>query len=517
MNLIDILPKNWILHRQVAMHIIQHKKLLFSYSGGIDSTVLLDILTTLKNMNNTHCNLMKHPLSLRVVHVHHGLHKHADMWVNHCKKQCIIRNIPFQVFYIKNFFSIKKNNQRWSNIEASARYLRYQALYNLLDEQEVLVTAHHMNDQIETFFLALKRGSGPNGLSGMNIDTFYFKNFRILRPLLRCSRLQLKQYAVNNNLSWIEDDMNNNIAFDRNFLRIKILPLLYDRWPSFHKVVLRTTELCRDQENLLDELLSESLNQLIDTDGSLYFEPLFQFSTIKRHAVLRRWIANFSANIPSYRFVHRMWQEVILSRRDANPILRLDQYLCRRFHKKLYLIPLSITFPLDTIKLCWTHLHNTMILPCNLGLLIFQALTFHKKYLHHESISNAYVVSISNIFFDIFKKFGKILTSCIIRSPRSDETVFIQFGNIDGLLHIVARDRGRKLKKIWQEHRIPPWLRSRIPLLFYNHVLISAIGVFITKAGEFDKTKNSALCQISWMQDASYYRFFKDSICNYLK
>lgn len=510
MNLINLLPKNWILHRQVAMYIAQYKKFLLSYSGGIDSTVLLDILTTLRNINNANFDLMQYPLTLRVAHVHHSLHRHADMWVDHCQQQCTIRNVPFQVIYIKNFCHMYHQPQ--CNIEAAARYLRYNKLYDLLNIKEVLVTAHHMNDQVETFFLALKRGSGPHGLSGMNIDTNYHQKYRILRPLLKSSRVQLEKHAVNNKLHWIEDDTNNNTAFDRNFFRVKILPVLYDRWPSFGKVVTRTAELCKNQENLLNELLLESLNQLMDVeDNSLCFVPLLKFSVIKRQALLRLWISNFSVNMPSYQFIQRIWKEVVLSKCDATPILRLDQYLCRRFRKKLYIIPISMMIPLNTIILHWINLYDAIILPYNLGLLIFQSLIYDKKFLENKLMSSAHITSISNIFFNFFNKFGKVLTSCIVRSPRCDEKISIHFGSVDGLLYIVNRHRGRKLKKIWQELGIPPWLRSRIPLLFYDHILIAAIGVFVTKQGVHNTMDNSIPCQIFWMQDAFYYKFFKNS------
>lgn len=517
MSLINILPKDWYLHRQVAMYIVKYRRLLLSYSGGLDSTVLLDILTTLRNINNNHYHLMSFPLVLRAVHVHHGMHQYADKWADHCIRQCKIRNVSFQVVYINSFYN-KMNNKK-HNVEALARYLRYQKLYDHLNLKETLVTAHHMNDQVETLLLALKRGSGPTGLSSMQINTLHHYRYRILRPLLKCSRVQLEKYAINNHLDWVEDDTNKSVIFDRNFLRIKILPLLCQRWPSFNKVVTRTAELCRNQENLLNELLSDSLNALIDTDNSLYFEPLLQYSVLKRQALLRFWIINFSKNIPSYQFIYRIWKEVILSRNDATPILQLNQHLYRRFRKKLYIIPVNMMFPINTITLDWIDSHNTIVLPYNLGLLVFYPLIFNEIFLQKKKlISNTNITYILNTFFDFFKKHGKILTTCIVRSPKFNEKISIRFGHTCGLLYILNRNRGRKLKKIWQELAIPPWLRSRIPLLFYNHTLIAAIGVFITKNGAINDVKDTDISrQIFWVQDTLSYHFFKNSIYDYLK
>ncbi|WHL24832.1 MAG: tRNA lysidine(34) synthetase TilS [Candidatus Blochmannia vicinus] len=503
-------PEGCKLYHKVTNCLIGHKKLLLSYSGGLDSTVLLDILTTLKN--STH-NLTSSSLILRAIYVHHGISNYANNWANHCSEQCKKRNIPFSIIYINCYNS--KNKQR--NIEELARNLRYKNLYNHLHSEETLLTAHHMNDQVESLFLALKRGSGPAGLSGIARNALYANKHKLLRPLLDCSRKQLEIYAHNNNLTWIEDDTNTNMRFDRNFLRTKILPSLYQRWPGFNQVVARTAQLCRDQEDLLNELLSESLQKLIDiSDGSLLFRPLFQCSIPKRHALLRRWLANFSINMPSYQLINRIWKEVVLSRKDATPILQLDTCLCRRFRKKLYILPISMKSSLNKVTLSWKIIHNTIALPNNLGMLIYQPLKLN------ESLSKEILNPNLNINFplntsNIFEKSKKILTHCFIQAPKSDEKISIIFGHVDGLLHIIGRNRGRSLKKIWQELKIPPWLRSRIPLLFYNKTLITAIGIFITKNGKITN-ENNISCKISWLQeDIVFYKIFKNSINYYLK
>lgn len=514
MNLLNILPRDWFLHRQVALHIIKYRKLLLAYSGGLDSTVLLDILTTLRNINNNYYSTSL-SLTFRAIHIHHNFHRYADTWAEHCNQQCKARNVSFQVICIKDFYDTNKVK---SNIESLLRFFRYQKLYDHLHSKEIILTAHHMNDQVETLFLSLKRGSGPTGLSGMNINTLYYHKYRILRPLLQCSRMQLEKYAFDNNLSWVQDETNNNIRFDRNFLRIKVLPILYSRWPFFERVVTRTTELCRNQDNLLQELLFESLNQLVDvTNNALYFEPFFKFSILKRQALLRLWIIKFFMNIPSYQLINRIWKEVILSRQDSAPALRFNQYLCRRFRKKLYFIPISMTVPIKTIKLLWKKSNDKIMLPYNLGLLTSQYLIFNENLFKNTLFLNKNINFILNLFFEICKKPGKILTHCVVRSPKSDEQVSVQFGCVSGLLHILNRNKGRKLKKIWQELGIPPWLRTRIPLLFYNCTLISAIGVFITREGSIINNNMNEVFQISWLQDELYYKFFKHSLHNYLK
>ncbi|URJ25613.1 tRNA lysidine(34) synthetase TilS [Blochmannia endosymbiont of Camponotus sp.] len=504
--------KNWDLYLKITHCLVGHTRLLLSYSGGLDSTVLLDILTRLRDRDSSD-HLTSSPLILRAVYVHHGISNYADKWASHCSNQCKIRGIPFSVIYI-NCYNVEN---KLRNMEALARNLRYKKLYNHLDSKEVLLTAHHMNDQVESLLLALKRGSGPSGLSGMSKNTLYANKYRLLRPLLDCSRKQLETYAYKKKLAWIEDDTNTDTRFDRNFLRIKILPSIYRRWPCFNQVVARTAQLCRDQENLLNELLSESFQKLIDkSDGSFLFIPLFQCSIPKRQALLRRWLSHFSMKMPSYQLINRIWKEVVLSRRDATPILQLDKCLCRRFREKLYILPENMRCSLNRIKLSWNIIHNVFILPYNLGTLIYQPLSINEHVPKNEFNLHLNINFPLNISHDVFEKSKKVLTHCFVRAPKSDEKISIIFGNINGLLYLLGRNHGRHLKKIWQELGVPPWLRSRIPLLFYNKTLITAIGVFITHNGKIANTENTSW-QISWLQDILSYKIFKNSVRHHLE
>lgn len=499
------------LYSKVINCIYKYNDFLLSYSGGLDSTVLLDILANLVRASKLFC--------IRAIYVDHKLNINSTNWANHCKQQCQIRNIPFNTVQINDDNFFKKS----SNIEAIARVVRYKKLLNSLSSREVLLTAHHMDDQIETVLLALKRGSGPTGLSGIHKNTVLYNNHRILRPLLECSRIQLEAYARRRNLKWIEDNTNQDIRFDRNFLRIKIIPLLKKRWPFFNIVVRRTAELCRNQENLLKELLSENLSKLTNSDGSLYFYPLFQYSVHKRRVILRYWLSNFFIYMPSYQLLDRIWKEVVLSRSDANPILRLGTYVCRRFLDKLYILPIDMISIMSTEPILWNLSERTIILPSNLGLLISQKIivntntqidSFQKKL--DNCIDSDILL---NIFWNQFKTSGKILTDYLVRIPKIHEKVFIRFGSVNGLVYILNRNHGRKLKKIWQELYIPPWIRSHIPLLFYDNTLISAVGIFITKDGNFVKNivKNVKsdiyfVWRIVWIQDVSYYYIFKNFV-----
>lgn len=110
---------------------------------------------------------------------------------------------------------------------------------------------------MRNLLLALKRGSGPAGLSAMP-ERSDFAGTQLLRPLLGETRASLEAWAREYQLSWIEDESNQDDSYDRNFLRLRVVPLLTERWPHFADATARSAMLCAEQESLLDELLVNS-------------------------------------------------------------------------------------------------------------------------------------------------------------------------------------------------------------------------------------------------------------------
>ncbi|NKI73215.1 tRNA lysidine(34) synthetase TilS [Dickeya sp. CFBP 2040] len=411
----------------IDAQIVTDGRYLVAYSGGLDSTVLLHLMTRLR----------QRAVSLRAVYVHHGLSSYADMWAEHCRTQCLNWRVPFDALRVQV-------DARDGGVEAAARSARYQALQQHLFDGETLLTAQHQDDQSETFLLALKRGSGPAGLASM-AATAQSNGVRLQRPLLSIAREQLEAYARANQLLWVEDDSNADERYDRNFLRRQVLPLLKQRWPHFPSAVARSAQLCAEQEQLLDELLAESLVALRNADGGLSVNALVPMSATRRFALLRRWLAEQGARMPSREQLNRLWQEVAISRDDANPCLQLGAWQVRRFRHYLYLLPMMT--PVTDYVLPWQPTVAPLPLPDNLGQL-------------QLSTQGTWV-----------------------RQPRDNETVTVRFG-FQGYVQIVGRTHGRPMKKLWQELNVPPWLRERTPLIFYNNHLIAAAGRFVTREGE---------------------------------
>ncbi|MEB0902747.1 tRNA lysidine(34) synthetase TilS [Citrobacter portucalensis] len=417
--------------------LLNSQSILVAFSGGLDSTVLLHQLVQWR---------AQHPeVALRAIHIHHGLSPHADSWVQHCESVCMQWQVPLVVERVHL-------EDDGLGIEAQARRVRYQAFAQTLLPGEVLMTAQHLDDQCETFLLALKRGSGPAGLSAMG-ENSPFAGTQLIRPLLAQTREALEAWARQHELCWIEDESNQDDIYDRNFLRLRVTPLLQQRWPHFAQAVARSAALCAEQESLLDELLASDLADCITAHGTLLLVPLMMMSDVRRAALLRRWLAGLNAPMPSRDGLERIWQEVALAREDASPCFRLGEYEVRRYQSQLWWVK-SVDGQSETV-IPWLEWKTPLALPAGLGSV-------------------------------------QLISAGELRMPQADEAVSIRF-KAPGLLHIVGRNGGRKLKKIWQEQGIPPWRRDTTPMLFYGETLIAAAGVFVTREGAAEDEEGVSL------------------------
>src|SRR3954447_2657629 len=179
---------------------VRGKRFVIGLSGGVDSVVLLHAL-------------VQEGINLRAAHVHHGLSPNADEWTRFCQTLCKGLDVPLTVRRVR---LLKKS-------EASARTARYAAFRKL--SFEVLALAHQLDDQAETVLLNLLRGAGPRGASGMPARGT-IGGRELLRPLLEVPREAIVAYARENDLQWVEDESNASDLFSRNFLRLRIAPLL---------------------------------------------------------------------------------------------------------------------------------------------------------------------------------------------------------------------------------------------------------------------------------------------------
>ncbi|MEZ8820465.1 tRNA lysidine(34) synthetase TilS [Vibrio sp. 10N.222.54.A1] len=422
-------------------------RLIVAFSGGVDSRVLLELAAQFAKSHHIDCC---------AVHVHHGLSNNADYWAEQCKTWCDALSVSLFIERVSLDIS------RGESVEKLARDARYQALKKHIRQGDVLVTGQHIDDQVETFLLALKRGSGPKGLSSM-AKVMPFSGAHIVRPLLSVTRTDIEVAARDMALTWVEDESNQDVRFDRNFIRHQVTPTLTVRWPSFRESVSRSAQLCAEQELLLDELLESHLQQALTEKHSLSIEVLSQYSDLLRARLLRMWLSRCNQPMPSQKQLKLIWDEVACAQADANPKLVLNEVEVRRFNHQLHVVK-------ETKDLSnWQSdisMEESLVLPDGLGEL-------HLTSAASDGVSNHCDA----------QHFSLNTTRGTLR------VIF----NPEGLsAHPVGRGHSRKLKKLFQEYQVPSWLRRRTPILMDGDRVIAVLGLFV------DKNYEGQDCEALW-------------------
>ena len=298
------------------------KSMTVALSGGIDSVLLLHLLHQLQK---------KHRFKLNAMHVHHGLSKNADKWVKFCEKLCMKLSVPLDVQYIQ--LPQKKS----LGIEGEARRLRYEKL--LKTKTDLIVLAHHEDDQAETFLLQLIRGAGVKGLSSM---AHFDVTKKLWRPLLNQSKYDIESYAKQHKLKWIEDESNQNIDFDRNFIRSKVLPILKNRFNHIIKVISRSSSHLSEAQNLLDDLAKLDLKKRLKSVNykhKLQVKPLNKLSHSRAKNVLRYWLEINDQLMPSKDLLDELLRQVLTAKKDAELKIELSKtFEIRRYKDEIYLV-----------------------------------------------------------------------------------------------------------------------------------------------------------------------------------
>lgn len=267
-------------------------------------------------------------IGLRAVHVDHGLQPAAADFRNFCRRTARRWGVPFQLVRVEVLLA------GGESVEEAARKARYAALAKALRPGEVLLTAQHADDQLETLLLALMRGAGPAGLSGMP-HAAAFGHTQLLRPLLSLEHRQLREYAKRHALSWQDDPTNQELRFDRNYLRAQVLPALRARWPAAARTAGRSAGHCAVAATLLNATARRDLEAAAD-GPDLEIAVLRRLPPSQQAAVLRLWISDRGLRVPEVRHIEQITR-LMDARPDAHPELRLPTLVVRRRAGRLIL------------------------------------------------------------------------------------------------------------------------------------------------------------------------------------
>lgn len=385
------------------------RRVLVAFSGGLDSSVLLHLLIA-----------RKPDYDILPWHINHGLLDVAAQMEQFCIERARDYGLEPRIDRLEL-------SEIETNIEAEARRQRYRLFEQHSRSGDCILTAHHADDQAETFLLNALRGSGSAGLRGIARQRRLGEAL-LLRPLLDFSRTRLETYAVEHEIAWFNDPSNQSNRFDRNYLRNEVMPLLKKRWPHCSDALATASELQSETQCVLDEIAAQDFDrhrrpssggiETLDVPGLLIL------SSGRRNNLIRYWVARAGmAALPQARLRELVNQ--LAARPDALPRISMPEYSIRLYDRRLFLVPG------DSVRSC------------------------------------------SGVF-----EFG--LKQRIEIEPlqlRFERRVIFERLDIedrDQPLTLKFRDQGQansdrhRLKRLFQKHRVPPWRRSAVAQVYLD-------------------------------------------------
>lgn len=400
-------------------------------SGGLDSVMLLDVLDRLRRESG---------IELSAMHVNHGISLHASEWESFCRDLCAARGIDLKVERVRVV-------GEGDGLEAAARRQRYRAFAKA--EADVVALAHQMDDQAETLLLQLLRGAGAKGLAAMpELRRMPSRSGRrdaptpaILRPLLRVTRGEIADYAGSRDLKWVEDDSNADADLDRNFLRARVIPLLAARFPGYRDTLFRAARNLADQLQLAEDLAAIDLPSADATKVPV--DTLRHLSDPRALNLLRRLFALQGLPMPPRERLAEALRQCRDAGADAMVHVGFDSHGLRCHRGMVELLPESEPLAVDW-QTSWDGL-GELALPGDLG---------------HLRGRPARGEGIASRHFEHH--------AAVVRGRSGGERI-----------RPGPNRPSRELKKLFQDLAVPPWERSRMPLLFFDDRLawVPGIGV----------------------------------------
>ena len=397
-------------------------RLAVALSGGPDSAALLHSLVAVHGAKR-----------VRAIHVCHHLQPQAEAWAAHCAQLCADWHVSFTRLDVCV-------DVRAEGMEASARRARYRVLAQALDTGEQLAVAHHADDQAETFLIQALRGAGVHGLAGMPSVKALGAGW-LWRPWLTVPQAAIARYVVEHGLAVINDPSNIDTAVDRGYIRQALWPAVQTRWPAAADTLSRSAGWAAQAAEAVDALAAIDLGATSAAAGCLSIAALAELSCARRGQVYRRWIAQAGRDCPDHRHVQQI-DRLLSVREHASPRVVYAHTEIRRFDGRLFVMSRLPLAPDAT--LAWGGGLSTIELPAGAGKL---------------SLTDG---------------------SSVAQSPPHTEELTVRFRR--GGEQLIERDgRMIALKDWFQSHRVPPWLRERAPLIWWQDQLIAVADCWLQR------------------------------------
>jgi len=429
--------ESWLAELLAAIPVhLRKRRLHLGFSGGLDSTVLLHGLLALQRAGELD--------ELGLLHVHHGLQPEADAWAERAQGLGLEFGLPVKVL------RVTVDRQAGQGVEAAAREARYQAFASVMAAGDVLLTAHHLDDQAETFMLQLMRGAGVRGLSAMpRLQPFALSAGDAqsmgwhVRPLLHVTRQDLEHVAMQMNLTWVDDPSNADTRFARNLVRNEVLPRLQQHWPQATQTLARCAERMALSEGLLLDLARLDLEPLRGENVQrLCVHGLTRLSVARMENAVRAWLLELGMPAPPASRLQEL-QRVLLARDDALPKLAWPGGVLRRWRGGLYALSETHEQRVDWPGCVWD-----LQQPLAISAL---ALRLHATWERGSGL----------------------------QSDRLKNGLHVCLRHASSLPSASSR---ATLSKRLQELGVPPWLRSSLPLFYVDATLVQISDLWVAPA-----------------------------------
>lgn len=349
-----------------------------------------------------------------------------------------------------------------SNIEEAARLARYQVFKSEVTHGDVLMQGHHLDDQVETMLMRLLRGSGTRGVAGIPFERAVGSG-QLMRPLLTVKKQAIEAYAKEHELRWIEDPSNQSDAYDRNFLRLKVLPLLAQRWPQYRDTLARAAKLSGESDQLNRELADEDMKAVgwhqLSVGDALPLVSFTNLSRLRKKNVLRYWLAEKQLLMPSAAQLSAIIDEVVAAREDASPIVSWSGMEARKYRGHLLIAG----------KLPPFNNRASYPLTSFVGLPLPGVGELNLSKAQGQGIAAAHVET------------GGLIVKFRVGGERCQPA---------------GRSHSQTLKKLLQEYQVAPWFRERIPLIYKDEELVAVGDLWVCEGWQASELEAGFAIQI---------------------
>jgi len=400
--------------------------LVVALSGGADSAGLLAAASALDSRVRG--------LRVRAVHIDHGLQTAAASFVQACAALCERLHIPLTVI------RVEVPAPPGASIEAAARDARYAGLEQELEPGECLLTAHHSEDQAETLLLQALRGAGLKGMSAMPICRPLGRGWH-LRPLLDVPQSELLAFGARVAGASVIDPMNENLRFDRGYLRRRVWPLIGSRWPGAAATLARTARHVADAQELLDRAAAADVGRLRDGDA-LSVPGLRAMSARERINALRFWLFDANVEPPTTRRLNEALRQIFEAKADHSPSIVWGDHALRRYRRRVFL----------------TDAHPPRL----------------------EGTRHWRVAPDSRV--DLGSNSGTLRWAAQtggIDARRLPDTVIVRRRDGGEILKPGAKAKSQSVQHLCQSHGVLPWMRDALPLVFAGDALIAVADLWV--------------------------------------